>query len=244
MRDFSNRIGEKFPTKYGGMVEIIEYFNSTNCTLKAEDGSILKNKQYSKVKNGDVGNSNRPSVLGMGYIGDCKVTNTRIMRIWKGMFERSYSEKWHKKFPTYKDCSVAPLWLSLENFAKWYEENFKSHMQEWELDKDILIKGNKIYSPETCCFVPKEINYLFTKSNSIRGDLPIGVRKVGAKFQARVSMYGKSIHIGSFYTAEEAFRAYKIAKEEYIKEVADLWRGQITEPCYYAMYNYKVEITD
>ena len=118
-------------------------------------------------------------------------------------------------------------------------------MQGWELDKDILIKGNKVYSPETCCFVPQEINCLFTNCKSVRGKYPIGVTKtVNGKYKARINKNGDRIDLGLFDTPEEAFQVYKIAKELHIKEVADKWRGQITEPCYEAMYAYEVEITD
>ena len=118
-------------------------------------------------------------------------------------------------------------------------------MNGWELDKDILIKGNKIYSPETCAFVPAEINGIFTKTNSKRGVYPIGVslHKEG-RFQAKVLKNKKQAYIGLFDTPEEAFQAYKKAKEEYIKEVADKWKDKIDPRVYEAMYNYQVEITD
>ena len=120
-----------------------------------------------------------------------------------------------------------------------------------ELDKDILFKGNKIYSPNTCVFVNKTINCLFTKSNKIRGDLPIGV-KLGKnnKYVSQYSYYDfikkKKIKkgLGYYNTIEEAFNSYKIAKENNIKRVADYYKEKIPKKLYEAMYNYKVEITD
>jgi hypothetical protein len=119
-------------------------------------------------------------------------------------------------------------------------------VENFELDKDILIKGNKIYSPETCCFVPKEINLLFTKSNSIRGKYPIGVscRKKDGKFRAQCWVEGKQRFLGSFYTPEEAFQAYKEAKEQEIKRLAKKWRLFMTDECYEVMINYQIERTD
>ena len=118
-------------------------------------------------------------------------------------------------------------------------------MEGWCLDKDILVKGNKVYSPETCCFVPNEINILFTKGNSCRGALPIGVRKrKNGKYLTQITKNSKNIHIGIFNTPEEAFQAYKVAKEDYIKKMADKWRDKISNRAYQALYNYQVEITD
>ena len=118
------------------------------------------------------------------------------------------------------------------------------------LDKDILCKGNKIYSRETCIFVPQRINNLFTKSNKRRGKNPIGVSDLPSG-NYRVDCkngYGKNIYLGVYATKEKAFQVYKQYKEKVIKEVIDSYEGKIPEPYYSrlreAMYNYRVEIDD
>ena len=119
-----------------------------------------------------------------------------------------------------------------------------------ELDKDILNKNNKIYSPDNCIFVPHKINSLFVKSNIARGNLPIGVTyyKKYDCFNAQLSLEenGKRtvLNLGYFSTPVEAFQEYKIYKEKYIKMVADEYKEQIPYKLYKAMYEYKVEITD
>ena len=145
---------------------------------------------------------------------------------------------------TYIGCFVAEEWYCFQTFAQWHKENKKSHMKSWQLDKDILVKGNKIYSPETCCFVPQEVNTLFVKNNINRGKYPIGVSKVGNKFVSFIKTIDKSVYLGTFTTPEEAFEAYKTAKEAHIKEVADKWRELIDPRVYQALYKYEVEITD
>ena len=118
------------------------------------------------------------------------------------------------------------------------------------LDKDILHKGNKIYSRENCIFVPERINKLFVKRDNSRGDNPIGVYPTlsGNYMASCRNGCGKSISLGTYKTKEEAFNAYKTYKENYIKEVIDSYKGIILEPFYSklreAMYKYKVEITD
>ena len=94
------------------------------------------------------------------------------------MLTRCYSDKYKKKKPTYEDCKVYEELLNFQNFAKWDSENYYEIEGETMcLDKDILVKHNKIYSPETCVYVPNTINVLFTKSDKIRGNTPIGVNE-------------------------------------------------------------------
>lgn len=162
---------------------------------------------------------------------------------WRGMLERCYNPKKCMRRASYENCTVCDEWLSFSNFKKWFDEH---HVDGWHLDKDILIKGNKVYSPQTCCFVPCEINVLFVKSDKKRGEHPIGVSycKEQKKFRAAVSVNHSRKFVGRYSTEQEAFEAYKKAKEENIKRVADKWKNKIEPKVYLAMCNYKVEIDD
>ena len=164
------------------------------------------------------------------------------------MLRRCYSEKHQIKNPSYKQCSVCEEWLCYANFEKWYDDNYyEVPNQIMNLDKDILSKGNKIYCPDKCIFVPKEINSTFVNSRSVRGEYPVGVNYniKNKKFISRCCI-GKRhrIHLGSFNTPEEAFYAYKEFKEKYIKQIADEYKQYIPQKLYDAMYRYEVEITD
>lgn len=161
--------------------------------------------------------------------------------IWRGMFHRCYSENYHLRKPTYKDCFVNNKWKDFKIFKKWYEINY---VEGFQLDKDILFKNNKEYSSETCCFVPREINMLFVKSNGIRGKYLIGVNKINNRYRSSITMYNKFNHLGYYETELEAFNVYKLAKENYIKELADKWKNNITESVYNALYDYTVDIND
>ena len=152
------------------------------------------------------------------------------------MLKRCYNSYCLNKQPTYTDCYVCELWHCYQNFAKWYEkEIYECKDEKMCLDKDILIKGNKIYSPETCVFVPNRINVLFTKSNKIRGEYPIGVNycKRGNKLQVNCNIYEngkkKQKHLGYFPLNKpfQAFTCYKEFKENYIKQVADEYKNLI-----------------
>ena len=121
-----------------------------------------------------------------------------------------------------------------------------------QLDKDILNKGNKIYSPETCVFVPQRINNLFTKSNKIRGGYPIGVNYsqncncLCVRCSILCEDKKKNKHLGYFSLDEpfKAFSTYKNFKENYIKKVADEYKELIPQKLYEALYKYEVEIND
>lgn len=242
------RLGERFVSNQGCNFTIVEYFTSRNITVIFEDGNIVENLRYDNIKRGKVANPYSPSIFGVGFVGCGEFyeytngeRNNASIR-WRNMIRRCYSEKVLRKCPTYKDVTVCGEWKCFQNFAKWFYENYNfESMRDWDLDKDILIKGNKSYSPETCCFVPQEINTLFLGCNSKRGEYPIGVSSpirgvVVAKLGVRLLYRGIII--------EDAFQAYKIAKETYIKEVAELWKPLIKPEVYHALINYKVEITD
>ena len=156
---------------------------------------------------------------------------------WRQMIKRCGNHK----YPTYIDCTICDEWHTFSNYEKWHNEKY---VEGFALDKDILVKGNKIYSPSTCCFVPKEINNLFIKCKNIRGEYPIGVKKSQrGGFVAQINIK-KKVNLGSFKTPEEAFKAYKNAKEAWIKKVADKWKDKLEQRVYEALCNYQVEITD
>lgn len=188
-------------------------------------------------------------VFGFGindFNGNVKINGKLIKSyaLWKSMLSRCYNDDYHKRFPTYIGCTVCEEWLSFSNFKKWIDENY---IKDYHLDKDILFKGNKIYSPETCCFVPHKINTLFEKSNHSRGEYPIGVcfDKNINKFKSQVSIngYRKS---GYYDTLNEAFESYKKSKETQIKSMAINFynEGKITFEVYSKMIIYEVEYKD
>ena len=181
-------------------------------------------------------------IYNVGYNVNIKNTKTNnIYILWSSILFRCYSESYLKRRPTYIGCSVDKRWHDFQVFAEWYNENY---IDGFHLDKDILFKGNKIYGPDTCCFVPLEINNLFTNSNSTRGKYPIGIQFIKNKYVAKLKKFGRQQYLGSFDTIEQAFNMYKINKEFYIQQIANKWKNQIPENVYQAMYNYQVEITD
>lgn len=250
------RLGETRMMNCGEIAIIVNYANCNDITIQFEKTGELVKTTYSRFKKGSVKSHFTPSVFGKGYIGYEKTIDKNgelydsYIR-WTSMLRRCYYYKHLKARPTYRDCYVCTEWLNYSNFKKWYDENYyEIENQTMNLDKDILVKNNKIYSPNTCVFVPTNINTLFTKSNKSRGKYPIGVffHKDTNKYEAHCSIFynGKRQNksLGFYNTIEDAFKVYKEIKEAEIKQIADYYKDKIPDKLYKAMYNYKVEITD
>jgi len=176
-----------------------------------------------------------------------KQGKTACYRIWSGMLERSYCLKVQKKQPTYRNCSVSKDFKSYSYFHEWCLEQISFGQKGFQLDKDLLVRGNKVYSENTCLFLPSEINKILTKREACRGNLPIGValRPKWNRFSAQ-GTFGNfhKKHLGFFGTAEEAFSVYKQVKESYIKFQAEQWKAFIDPRAYAALMAYEVLITD
>lgn len=166
--------------------------------------------------------------------------------LWKNMIVRTCCPKYKSKYPSYHDASVCDEWLTFSTFKRWLDEPSTNYKIGYHLDKDIIVKGNMLYSPETCCFVPSELNMLFTNRKRCRGAYPIGVTYCSGGYVATLSTSGGDKYLGYYHSEIDAFNAYKFAKETHIKELAERYfqEGKITERVYNALMKYEVEITD
>ena len=195
----------------------------------------------------------KPSVYGIGYLGGNLGLKTsyngkkcNIYYAWKNMLERCYNEKFHQRQPTYEGCTVSDEFKDYSKWREWYDK-YPYKQDGWQIDKDLLIKGNKVYSEDCCVFLPKEINSVLTKRTALRGEYLIGVcwHNTNKAFVAKVNKNkGNPEWLGSFNTEIEAFNAYKQSKESYIKELADKYKDLLDPRAYKALYNYTVDIDD
>lgn len=250
------RVGEEKNNNQGYLMKIIEYNDVNDMVVEFQDKYKARlNTRYSHFSNGDIRNPYHPDLYNAGINGNKYPSRkngrkTKEYNAWSNVLVRCYNKKFKEKHQTYQEVSCCKEWLLFDNFYEWLhkQENFDKWTdgEWWAVDKDILVKGNKIYSPETSCLMPPNINLLFTKCDKSRSDLPIGVVKHRNKYRARVSRNGKQINFPVKDTIEEAFADYKKLKEENIKKIAqeEYGKGNITKKCYDAMMKYEVEITD
>ena len=251
---FLDRTGLTKNNNFGSKMTITRYKNANDIDVYFEEYNwTAKNKDMRNFNAGRIKCPYEPRLYGVGYIGEGKYKmsegciKTKAYNTWRAMIERCYNKNKHDR-PTYDECTVCNEWHNFQNFAEWHEENYyEIDNEKMCLDKDIMIKNNKIYSPETCIFVPNRINVLFTKRQNKRGKTFIGLSMYGKDKKFRVSCQNencKHINLGSYNTQEEAFAVYKQFKENVIKQVADEYKDLIPEKLYNAMYEYEVEIED
>jgi hypothetical protein len=255
IRDYSKYIGEQNKNKNGTIMTIIEFNKTDNITIQFEDEyKFIKKTTYVNFTRGHVKNPYDKTIYGVACIGygrwkvcDKKGIASQPYSIWHSIISRCYTEYKQNLQPTYIDCSVSKEWLNFQNFADWFEENwYQVDNEKMELDKDILYKGNKIYSAETCIFVPKRINLLLINRKNYRGKTPLGVRQngFGSFYASSNDENGSMKRLGTYPTKEKAFEIYKNFRENVFKKVADNFKGKIPDRLYDALHNRKIEITD
>lgn len=166
--------------------------------------------------------------------------------LWSAMIRRCYAEKALALKPTYADCIVSENFKSYSYFYEWCQDQIGFGIDGWDLDKDILKKGNKVYSEDMCVFLPSCLNTINLSVKAKRGKYPLGItyKKDKGIYVATMQADGKKVHCGSSVDMLKAFDIYKKAKEKHIKIKANQYRGYIDHRAYDALMEYKVEITD
>ena len=249
---YKDCVGKVYKSLNSGDFKILKYNDSKGVEVQFLKTGFETSATLGNIRKGEVKDPYIPSVHGVGIVGTKYVYKisgvlTKEYTLWCNMLKRCYSDAYKKKYPTYECCEVSDKFKSYEYFYEWCHNQIGFGVRGFEMDKDLLVKGNKVYSESTCVFLPKEINSLLTKSTASRGSYLIGVcwHKRDKVFSARVNKNkGKREHLGYFNTEIEAFNAYKKAKEAFVKEQANKWKDKIDERAYEALMAYTVEITD
>lgn len=257
-------LGKEFTNKLGHRCFVIDYKDAHNVMVMFYETMSVSTMEYGNLKKGSFIDRFKPSLYGVGYLGKTgrTINNEKAYAAWNHILSRCYNPEVQKKQPYYYDCSVDTRWHCFAVFEKWFMQQDQRHFKEdydvgrrWSIDKDILVRGNKVYSPETCCFVPNEINSAVTKPKrrlSHQG-LPEGVglikpktlgSKVGYTARAHTGTTDKDRYLGYYDTPEKAFKVYKRVKEGHIKSLAEKWKGKIDDKVYEALLEWKIEITD
>ena len=217
------RPGCVFNTNSGPSVTVVKIISYKNIVVKFNDDTGYQTEvNLNNLNAGRVKNPYHPNVYGMGYIGEgqyrarVNVQRTPEYGAWYLMLQRCYDPVFHSRQPTYIGVTVCPEWLNFQNFAYWYC-NQPQYNWNFELDKDVLYPGNRIYSPMTSCLIPKEINNAF---HQFQGYTPCH-----GKFMARIN----DNYLGIYDTPEEALNIYLVAKQSYLYELVNKWQYCISE---------------
>ena len=249
---YKDCVGKVCKSKSSGDFKILKYNDAYNVDVQFLKTGFETRAQLGNIRNGEVKDLYSSSVHGVGILGarhpsTINGRNTKEYEIWYSMLSRCYNDAYKKHRPTYEGCEVSDNFKYYEYFYEWCQSQVGFGNQGWHLDKDLLVKGNKVYSEDSCVFIPQEVNSLLIKHEASRGEHLIGVCwcKRDKAFVAQINKNkGKHERLGYFKTEIEAFNAYKQAKESFIKEQANNWKSQIDERAYEALMKYTVEITD
>lgn len=228
-------IGDVFTNNQGSQYTIVSAPDYRNIKIKFNDSyghEMIVRLQ--RISTGEIKNPWFPSVLGVGFVGVGKYgyNDVEAMKLWKGAITRSHCKRTKERQPCYSGVSITKDWHNFQNFAKWFYEQ-PYYEKGYQLDKDILIRGNKVYSPDTCCLVPQEINKIFIDKHDRNRGLPRGIRKTrcGNKYTAKAVQK----HVGTFSTIEEANKACKAARNNQIVLAIEQWSGFLDPRVIYIM---------
>lgn len=236
--------GTVHTSKNYGDFKIVEYQSARSISIEFIDTGCLVETSARAIRAREIKDYLRPSIYGVGFLGMPKSKiDKKMYGHWISMIQRCYGNQQHRQ--SYLDKTVNELWHNYKNFIDWSYSQVGHDISGYQLDKDILLKGNTEYGPDVCCFVPQQINSLLLRANKIRGQYPVGVFKDRNSFIARVcDGSGQQTHLGRYRTVIEAFQVYKEAKEAVIRKVANEYKDCIDFRVYKALMNYSVEITD
>jgi hypothetical protein len=241
------KVGQIYVNRQGSEIKVLEYENSTKILVEIGERKYQQYVHAGNLISLNVHDKYAPSVAGKGIFGDAEVdVKSQVYTSWAGMLKRCYTfydDKPRARI-NYEGCEVREDFLYLPDYMAWYEKQIVQ--PKWHLDKDLLVPGNKIYSPDTCVFLPRALNTFLTVRGNERGPYPIGVtyhERLG-KYEACCNRDGKSVYLGLYLNPEDAFEAYKKEKESYAKDLAKRWEGVIDSRACEALMNYRVLITD
>jgi len=207
-------IGYRFKANCGDYAEVIAYENSVNVTVRFDCGHERKTRT-GDIRRGRVKNHNKKTIYGVGFIGAGEYKSridgelTKAYSVWSGIMQRCYDISCKAYSSGYSDCSVDSRWHNFQNFAAWHHDNY---IYGYHLDKDLLVIGNRIYSEDTCIFVPQWVNNLFANSSTT------GCRPKGDGYAAYYAANGKQIHAGMFDCQIEASAHARVMRCNHISE--------------------------
>lgn len=254
----SINVNDRFTTKKGYTFTVIRKSERNNYWYVKFDGKdayefeahsaqvvsgFLVDIQHSNIRGGynrSIEACNKLSTYGIGYFGvgpysgnivkDGKPTRTKEYESWRGMFKRCYCPKTQERQPSYKGCSVHPDWHNFQTFAKWYTEQ-PGYVEGWDMDKDLLVEGNKVYGPDTCVLLPRQINSLLAMVDFV-GDrfLPRGVYiRAGGTYRVELGSLATKRSTVTVKTIEEAFELRNQNTVKRIDEIVDVYGNLIPE---------------
>ena len=241
-------VGDIVNSNHSGAAIVIQVVNNKAVTVKFEKTGYELTTEFKNFKSGNFKDPYHPRICSVGYVGVPaglqSVASTKSYDVWKEMLSRCYEpEATH--FPVYGGVGVRVCedWHNYQNFREFYDTDLY-RQKGWQIDKDIMIRGNTVYSSENCAFVPREVNMAIVKAKLSTYPQGVDFHKASGKFRSRISVYGKTINLYSGDCFIDAFNKYKTAKECYLKDLAKKWTGLVNPRVTESLNNWEILLTD
>lgn len=242
-------VGDVLSTNSGVEVKLIDIKTQGRVRIQWQDEHMFEDDVHiANLSTGRIQNPFERTVFGVGYLGYSRRRGTRNVEYstWNSIFRRCYDEEYQSIKPTYVECTVDEKWHHLYDFILWSREAVGWNLADYQMDKDLLYKGNKVYGPDTCVMLPRKLNMLIVNKLGGRGELPLGVhwdttQEVYVGQYREVSGRCKSKR---FENPDDAFIYYKTNKERVVKEAAEIYKGQIDPRAYDALMSWEISIND
>lgn len=242
--------GDVFPLSGGGSCVVIEYRGYDQILIEHQDRYRHRDTvESNQLRSGKVKNPYQKTTFGVGFFGcgpnraSANGKMTPAYKTWRNMMRRSYCSEFQAETPTYDGCSVADEWHDFQNFAEWYYAQPNNSIPGFDLDKDLTIVGNKVYSRKSCSILPKDINTLLMDCGSRRGSLPQGVSfsKEKGLYLAQVKIDGATKYLGRFADPASAREAYVKSKTHNIRRVAAKYQPVLPPQVYENLMSWTLQ---
>jgi len=223
--------GDAYQLNCGSIATVVEYRNCRDVDIVTNYG-FFDTVRFDELRSGVIKDYCKPCVQGIGYLG--QGDRREGVGLWRDILKRCYSERITLKEKSYINAIVCDEWHNFQNFSKWYKNNY---VKGYQLDKDLKNPGMKVYGPDCCLFLPKDVNS-FIQIQDKKSDLPIGIN-MSTNDTVRVTMYGKKtkffryIKDASEYYWLEKYKKNEIYKKKYPHLSDYLTNHFIYRICYY-----------
>lgn len=232
-------VGDKYTSNSGDLAVVVSVGSNRKCTIKYLDSFGYEQElRTDNLVRGKFKNPYKPVVYGFGYIGvgiyrtSYKGSRKKTLeyQAWKDMLKRCYSKKFLEKNKSYLGCSVSEEWLNFQVFAEWYTKQ-KNYGKGYHLDKDLLIKGNKVYSKESCSLLPVEVNTAISvRADYVERGLPECVQRTpSGRYVVRVRSLEEGSYVGTYDDLDDATQSSLVARSLRVKELHDKYEDCLSE---------------
>lgn len=244
-------VGTVYKSGKFGDYEIIYYGSVEDVLIRFHNTGYVTKSGMQRIRTGGVIDKLAPTSYGVGYFGEnplavCQVDGKKSKEyiLWQSMMQRCYSSVRHDASPNYIGCSVSDYFKNFGNFYDWCQSQSGFKLNGWALDKDLLFKGNTMYSEDNCVFLPSHINTFLTKTSKPNITGFIGVKYLNKynKYTAVLFKNKKAIYSKYLSSAEEASDEYVKMKKQHAMELADQHKDNLDVRAYHALCNYEPDV--